>query len=83
MNKLRREPSEQRMRRITSTASNRQKGLTIVLEDVHDPHNAAAVLRSCEGFGVQDVHFVFVNQEEYNPRRIGKQSSSSSHSSFN
>lgn len=55
----------------------RQNGLIIVLEDIHDPHNAAAILRSCEGFGVQEVYFIFKNQEEFNPRKIGKLSSGS------
>lgn len=71
--------SENRLHRIAQVASQRQQGLTIVLEDVHDPHNAAAVLRTCDGFGVQNVHFVFVNQPEYNPAKIGKQSSSSAY----
>jgi tRNA (guanosine-2'-O-)-methyltransferase len=30
----------------------------VVLEDIHKAHNANAVLRSCEGFGVQDVHII-------------------------
>jgi tRNA (guanosine-2'-O-)-methyltransferase len=32
--------------------------LTIVLENLYDPHNGAAVLRSAEGFGITDVHVV-------------------------
>jgi tRNA (guanosine-2'-O-)-methyltransferase len=32
--------------------------LAVVLEDVYQPHNASAVLRTCECFGVQDVHVV-------------------------
>ena len=36
----------------------RTRLLTVVLEDVYQPHNASAVLRSCECFGVQDVHVV-------------------------
>lgn len=62
---------------MKNVVSKRQKGITVVLEDLHDPHNAAAVLRSCEGFGVQEVYFIFENQEEFNPRKIGKLSSGS------
>ncbi|MEJ5301854.1 MAG: RNA methyltransferase [Bacteroidales bacterium] len=36
----------------------RTRYLTIVLENVFQPHNISAVLRSCECFGVQDVHII-------------------------
>jgi tRNA (guanosine-2'-O-)-methyltransferase len=29
-----------------------------VIEDIYQPHNASAVLRSCDGFGIQDVHII-------------------------
>ena len=32
--------------------------LSIVLDNVYDPHNISAILRSCEAFGVQDVHII-------------------------
>jgi tRNA (guanosine-2'-O-)-methyltransferase len=32
--------------------------ITVVLDDVYQPHNASAVLRTCECFGIQDVHAV-------------------------
>lgn len=43
---------------------NRTKHITVVLEDIFQPHNASAVMRSCDCFGVQDVH-VIENQHEY------------------
>jgi len=58
-------------------AAARWGGFIVVLEDVHDPHNAEAVLRSCDAFGVQEVHFVFETVERFNPRRVGKSTSSS------
>jgi tRNA (guanosine-2'-O-)-methyltransferase len=36
----------------------RTRYVTVVLEDIYQPHNASAVLRSCECFGLQDVHIV-------------------------
>lgn len=47
------------------------------MEDIHDPHNAAAVLRSAEALGFQKVYFIFEQEEKFNPRQVGKSSSSS------
>ena len=41
----------------------RTRHIAVVLEDVYQSHNAAAVLRTCDCFGVQDVHVV----EAHNP----------------
>jgi len=45
--------------------ANRTRYMTVVLEDIYQPHNASAVLRSCDCFGVQDVHII-ENNNEYN-----------------
>lgn len=37
---------------------NRTRHITVVLENIFQPHNASAVLRSCDCFGVQDVHII-------------------------
>ena len=42
----------------------RTRHLTIILEDIYQPHNASAVLRSCDCFGIQDVHII-ENQNAY------------------
>ncbi|MDX1686865.1 MAG: RNA methyltransferase [Candidatus Promineifilaceae bacterium] len=47
-----------RRRRMDKVLAWRTRHLTVALEDVYQPHNASAVLRSCEIFGVQDVHVV-------------------------
>lgn len=49
----------------------------MVLEDIHDPHNAAAALRTAEGFGIGTVYFIFEREKYYNPKRVGKTSSAS------
>lgn len=38
--------------------ANRTKYVTVVLENVLQPHNASAVVRSCDIFGVQDLHVI-------------------------
>ncbi|MGI8644642.1 MAG: TrmH family RNA methyltransferase [Thermomicrobiales bacterium] len=51
--------TERRTERINSVLRRRQPDLTIVLEDVHDRHNASAVLRACDAVGVQGIHLVY------------------------
>ena len=45
---------------------NRTRHIAVVLEDIYQSHNASAVLRSCDCFGVQDVHVV-ENRNPFNP----------------
>jgi tRNA (guanosine-2'-O-)-methyltransferase len=42
----------------------RTRYITVLLEDIYQPHNASAVLRSCDCFGIQDVHIV-ENRNKY------------------
>jgi tRNA (guanosine-2'-O-)-methyltransferase len=46
----------------------RTRYITVALENIYQPHNASAVLRSCDCFGVQDVHIIENSyQYEFNP----------------
>ncbi len=50
--------SERRLERLEAVLSQRLVGLTLLLEDVHDPQNMSACLRTAEAMGLQDVHVV-------------------------
>lgn|GEM_PF-114919 len=52
------ELSPHRARRAVDVAAGRLAGITVVMENISDPHNASAVLRSCEGLGVETMHVV-------------------------
>ena len=46
----------------------RTRYITVVLEDIYQPQNASAVLRTCDCFGIQDVHIIENrNQYQLNP----------------
>lgn len=67
--------TEERKEKIKNVMEKRQRGLVVVLEDIADPHNAAAVIRTAEAFGISDVWFIFNEGKAFNPRRIGKKTS--------
>lgn len=47
-----------RLAEMQRVLTERTQHLTVVLEDIFQPHNSSAVLRTCECFGVQTVHVV-------------------------
>lgn len=55
---LRQFVTRNKWRRMQQVLPQRTRYVTVVLEDISHPHNASAVVRSCECFGVQDVHVV-------------------------
>ncbi|MFH1296670.1 MAG: RNA methyltransferase [Bacteroidota bacterium] len=60
--------SENKQQKFREIIQFRTRHITIVLEDIYQPHNASAVLRSCDCFGVQDVHIIEnKNKYEVNP----------------
>ncbi len=59
---------EKRNELMDRVLSDRTRYATVVLENIYQPHNASAVLRSCDCFGIQDVHIIENSyQYELNP----------------
>lgn len=50
--------TDRRKERLQEVLAERTRHMCVVLEDVYQAHNASAVLRSCDCFGVQDIHFI-------------------------
>ncbi len=48
----------ERYARLTSVLNKRQPDITVVLENVFDPHNISAVMRTCDAVGIQDVYIL-------------------------
>lgn len=66
----------QREQKISDVLIKRQLDLTVALENVHDPHNISAVLRSCDAVGVQEVYVLRDGRPR--PRKFGRKTSSGS-----
>lgn len=47
---------EERLQRMLSVLDFRTRYLSVVIEDIFQPHNISAVTRSCDCFGIQDIH---------------------------
>ncbi|MCB9046555.1 MAG: RNA methyltransferase [Chitinophagales bacterium] len=65
----------ERLANITRVLNNRQPDLAIVMENIEDPHNIFAVMRTCDAVGVQDVYVV--NTKFRAHKKHGNASSSS------
>ncbi|MBI3578036.1 MAG: RNA methyltransferase [Ignavibacteriales bacterium] len=66
--------SERRLAKLESVLRHRQPDLTVVIENIHDPHNVSAMFRSCDAAGVFEVQLLYT-MEKF--PRIGKKSSAS------
>lgn len=57
--------TENRENKFREVIAKRQLNLTVILEDVHDPHNLGAVMRSCDAVGIAEIYVVFSDKEKY------------------
>lgn len=55
------DPTERRKARLMEVLRHRQPDLTLVLANIHDPHNVSAIYRSCDAFGVSRVHLYYTD----------------------
>ena len=64
----------ERRLRMERVLSFRQPDLTLALSNIHDPHNVSAIYRSCDAFGVDEVHLYYTDTEF---PELGRKSSAS------
>lgn len=68
----------EREAKIRTMIHHRQPTLTVVMENVNDPHNIMAVARSCESVGIPQIHIIHdKNQPGFDIRKEGSRSSAS------
>jgi tRNA (guanosine-2'-O-)-methyltransferase len=67
--------SEHRLAKLKSVLSKRQPDLTVVLENIADPHNLSACLRSCDAVGVLEVCLLYDDSQTF--PKLGEKSSAS------
>jgi tRNA (guanosine-2'-O-)-methyltransferase len=65
----------ERKERITNVLNKRQGNITVVLENVFDPHNISAVMRTCDAIGMQEIYVL--NTKIPKHKKWGAKSSSS------
>lgn len=56
--------TERRINKITRVVKNRQKFLTLVLENLYDPHNVSAIFRTADSVGIDKIHLIY-NTEKF------------------
>lgn len=65
----------ERSEKLLNVLNNRQASLAVVMENVHDPHNISAVMRTCDAVGIQDMYIL--NTKIHPHKKFGPRSSSS------
>jgi len=65
----------ERKAKIRRVLNHRQPDLAVVMENVHDPHNISAVMRTCDAVGIQDIYIL--NTKISRHAKFGKKSSAS------
>ena len=56
--------SAKRLQRIIQTLSHRQNDVSVLLDEVHKPHNLSAIIRTCDAVGIPKVHAIETPDQE-------------------
>ena len=67
--------TEERAQKMKSVLTRRQVDLTIIFENVWDPHNISAVIRSADAVGIEEVYIIYTQNRK--STKLGRRSSSS------
>ncbi len=67
---------EKRENRIRALIDKRQLHFSVILENVRDPHNIGAVMRTCDAVGIHEIFLIYSNPDEYKQFVLGKRASS-------
>ena len=54
----------ERFQKIRDVLNRRQPDLTIIMDNVHKPHNLAAIIRSCDAVGIGNIHGISSNERK-------------------
>lgn len=63
--------SDNRKKRLEHAAANRTEFIRLIVQDIHNPHNVSACLRSAEAFGVLNVDIVTL-KEKFSPSTVAR-----------
>jgi tRNA (guanosine-2'-O-)-methyltransferase len=63
--RIREQLTDSRLQRLEEIARNRQRGLTLLLDDVYKPNNLAAIARTADAMGIPQIHYT--SKFEFDP----------------